>query len=145
MSLSLAVPLIKEFEGCRLKAYLCPAGIPTIGWGATGPDVFLGLVWSQEQADSRLLLDAGRAEREVKRLVARPLAPHQLAALTSFVFNLGPGAFAKSTLLRRLKAGETDVGAEFDKWVKARVGGRLKTLPGLVKRRAAERAMFEGR
>ena len=51
---------IRRFEGCKLKAYLCPAGVWTCGWGATGPDVVKGTVWTQEQADTRLIKDASR-------------------------------------------------------------------------------------
>lgn len=140
-ALSRAVALIKQFEGCKLRAYLCPANVPTIGWGATGTDIGLGLVWTQDQADNRLLIDASRFERGVKRALRVPADEGQLAAMTSFAYNVGLKAFEKSTLLRKFNTDDAEGAAkEFDKWVRG--GG--KVLPGLVKRRAAERKVFEG-
>lgn len=144
-ALSLAIPLIQRFEGCRLKAYPDPAtgGDPwTIGWGATGEGIRPGVVWTQDQADNRLLVDVARFERGVRKLVTRPLADHQLAALISFSYNCGLGNLASSTLLRLVNGGQHDLAAQqFARWNKA--GGRV--LRGLTRRRAAERACFEGR
>ena len=133
--------LIKQFEGLYLKAYRCPAGVPTIGYGYTA-GVAMGQTITQQQADDYLRRDVRQFERAVARLVTVPLTQGQFDALVSFAFNLGEGALAQSTLLRLLNAGDyAGAAAQFDRWNKA--GGRV--LPGLVRRRAAERALFESR
>lgn len=133
------VALVREFEGCRLDAYRCPAGIPTIGYGATGPDIRMGMVWTQEQADARLVEDLARFADGVERLVEVDLSDNQFAAIVSFAYNVGLGALAGSTLLRKLNAGDYEGAADqFPRWNKG--GGRV--LPGLVRRRAAERDLF---
>lgn len=133
------VRLVQEFEGCRLEAYRCPAGIPTIGYGATGPDIRMGMVWTQEQADARLVEDLARFADGVERLVEVDLSDNQFAAIASFAFNVGLGALRDSTLLRKLNAGDY-LGAadQLPRWNKG--GGRV--LPGLTRRRAAERDLF---
>lgn len=137
--LSHAAPLVKKYEGCRLKAYKCPAGVWTIGYGHTGPDVFEGRIWTQAQADAALDKDMQQAMDGIRRAVKVSLTDKQMAALVSFVFNLGIGAFRSSTLLKRINAHDL-AGAlrEFSKWTYA--GG--KHLEGLAKRRAAEAALF---
>ena len=133
--------LIKQFEGLYLQAYRCPAGVPTIGYGHTA-GVAMGQTITQQQADDYLRRDVRMFERAVERLVKVPLTQGQFDALVSFAFNLGEGALAQSTLLRLLNAGDyAGAAAQFDRWNKA--GGRV--LPGLVRRRAAERALFEAR
>ena len=133
--------LIKQFEGLYLKAYRCPAGVPTIGYGHTA-GVAMGQTITQQQADDYLRRDVRQFERAVARLVSVPLTQGQFDALVSFAFNLGEGALAQSTLLRLLNAGDyAGAAAQFDRWNKA--DGRV--LPGLVRRRAAERALFEAR
>lgn len=133
--------LIKQFEGLYLKAYRCPAGVPTIGYGHTA-GVAMGQTITQQQADDYLRRDVRQFERAVERQVSVPLTQGQFDALVSFAFNLGEGALAQSTLLRLLNAGDyAGAAAQFDRWNKA--GGRV--LPGLVRRRAAERALFEAR
>ena len=132
--------LIKRFEGCRLTAYLCPAGVPTIGWGHTG-DVKLGDKITQHQADVILTdVDLVKFEEGVERLAGDCVASsNEFSALVCFAYNVGLEALAKSTLLKKLKLGERYHAAnEFLKWNKA--GG--KVLPGLVKRRVAERELF---
>ena len=139
--LDLALPLVKRFEGLQLHAYLCPAGVLTIGYGHTGPDVHPGVVWTQHQADEALRRElAGFGER-VDALVIVPLQAHELAALASLAYNIGIGNFRSSTLLRKLNAGDR-VGCayQFLRWNRA--AGRI--LRGLTIRRAAERALFVG-
>lgn len=135
-----AIDLVKRFEGLYLHAYLCPAGVPTIGWGSTGPEIRLGQVWTQQQADERLARDVQRFADGVDRLVTVPATANERAALYSFAYNLGLGALGGSTLLRLLNAGRprAEVAAQFLRWTKA--GGR--ELPGLVRRRHAERDLF---
>ena len=130
--------LLIHFEGFRDKAYRDSAGVWTIGYGST-KGVHAGQRITRDQAAIRLADDVSQAESAVSRLVAVPLTQGQFDALVSFVYNLGAGGLAKSTLLKRLNAGDYPGAAdEFLKWVKA--GGRR--LQGLVRRRAAERALF---
>ncbi len=132
--------LIRQFEGLRLSAYLCPAAIPTIGYGSTA-GVKLGQTITAERAEQLLREDVRQFEAAVSRLVKVPLKQGQFDSLTSFAFNLGAKALEKSTLLRLLNAGDyPGAAAQFDRWVYA----SGKKLSGLVKRRAAERALFEG-
>jgi lysozyme len=140
-----AVDLVRHFEGLYLKAYLCPAGVPTIGVGATGPDIHLGLVWTKDQADARLAADLAEAAEDVDRYVKVPLSDDERGALSSFTFNLGGGALASSTLLKLLNSGDrAGAAAQFGRWTKAKVNGVSVDLPGLVSRRAAEAALFQG-
>jgi lysozyme len=139
-----AVELIARAEGCHLRAYLCPAGIWTIGFGTTGRDVVAGLTWTQDQADRAFAADIrGFAER-VAALCDRQLTANQHGALTSFAYNLGTTALANSTLLKRHKAKRyKEAAAEFLRWNKAKdASGKLVELAGLTKRRAAESALY---
>jgi lysozyme len=96
---------------------------------------------SQGEADALLVEDLTGAQRTVERLVKVPLTDAQYGALVSFVFNVGAGAFAKSTMLRLINEHDCQLAAlEFGRWVKA----NGETLPGLVKRRADEKALFYG-
>jgi lysozyme len=131
--------LIKSFEGLKLRAYLCPAKVWTIGFGSTGPHVTPGKVITEAQADELLQDDLDRFEKAVTRLVTVPLTQHQYDALVSFAFNVGISALERSTLLKRVNARLFDQArAEFAKWNRA--GGR--PLAGLTRRRAAEAALF---
>jgi lysozyme len=135
------VELIKHFEGCRLEAYLCPAGIWTIGYGHT-LDVKEGDRVDQEAAEAFLIEDLEEFEDHVQRLVEVDLSQDQFDALVSWTFNLGYGNLAASTLLARLNDGLYDeVPEQIKRWTRA--GGRV--LEGLVKRRNAEAALWEGR
>jgi lysozyme len=136
------IDLIKSFEGCRLKAYPDPGtgGAPwTIGWGTT-TGVVEGMACTQEQADQMLADDVAAVGRMVNSLLKIKVNQNQFDALVSFAYNVGSGALASSTLLRLVNAGEGEQAAnEFPKWVH---GGNGATLPGLVRRRAAERSLF---
>lgn len=137
-----AYDLIKQYEGLRLHAYQDSAGVWTIGWGHTG-DVRRGQSITVHQAEALLALDIGIAAAAVNRHVEAPLSQNMFDALVSFTFNLGEGRLAQSTLLKTLNLRDYHAAAnEFTKWTKAAVKGRKETLPGLVRRRAAERAMF---
>ena len=132
--------LIKHFEGLRLKAYQDSVGVWTIGYGHTKTAV-KGMVITEAQAEDLLRADLADAERSVEWLVHCDLDENEHGALVSFVFNLGAGNFAKSTLLKKLNAHQKlSASAEFAKWNKA--GG--KPLAGLTKRRDAERRLFLG-
>lgn len=131
--------LVRQFEGCRLQAYLCPAGIPTIGVGHTA-GVKLGDRCTVQQADLWLTHDLEDAGASVASLVRVPLTQGQFDALVSFTFNLGIRRLAESTLLILLNKGNYAGAADqFSRWV---YGGPQK-LPGLVARRAAEAALFQ--
>ena len=136
---ALGIALIRQFEGLRTCAYLDAAGIWTIGYGHTGDEVRSGARIDAAQADALLRQDLGKAEETVRSLVTQALAQASFDALVSFVFNVGASAFAGSTLLRRLNAGDVEgAAAEFERWQYA--GGRV--LPGLLRRRIAERTLF---
>ena len=131
--------LIKRFEGRYLKAYICPAGVLTIGYGHTGKDVKLNMTITEEDADRFLWNDIEIFATGVNVLVKVPLNENQFGALVSFSFNVGLGALEKSTLLRLLNNGWYDqVPAQLMRWNKG--GGR--ELSGLTKRRAAEAELF---
>ncbi len=135
------VMLIKRSEGCRLVPYRDSVGVWTDGFGNTYGVVPSGPAISQVTADADLARNLAGSERDVARLVTVALSQGQFDALVSFTFNLGAAALAGSTLLRRLNAGDAaGAAAEFPRWCHA--GNAV--LPGLVTRRAAERALFEG-
>lgn len=132
------IALIQQFEGLRLHAYRDSAGVPTIGYGSTR-GVRMGDEITEAQATELLAVDVERHAEGVRRLVDVPLTQSQFDALASFTFNVGVGALQRSTLLRKLNAGDYRGAAdELLRWTKA--GGR--ELRGLVRRREAERAMF---
>lgn len=139
------IEVIKEFEGLRLKAYLCPAGILTIGYGHTSaaglPTVVPGKLVSESQAEEILLNDLKKYEQGVSNLVKVQLSQGEFDALVSFAYNVGVGALSRSTLLKRINSERpSDVPAEFMKWTRG--GGR--ELPGLVRRRRAEVKLWRG-
>jgi lysozyme len=130
--------LAKRFESLRLKAYLCPAGVWTIGYGATGPGIGPGVVWTLEEAEARLERDASIHLAAAARLCPG-LTEGAWAAVADFSFNLGASRLAASTLRRRILARDwAGAGVELEKWVWG--GGRK--LPGLVLRRQVEKALL---
>ena len=138
MSTETLLALVKRFEGLKLKAYKCPAGVWTIGYGHTA-GVVAGMKITKEQAEALLEEDLGNARRSVQYFVKVPLTQNQLDALTSFVFNVGAGAFGRSTLVNRLnERNYSAVPVELKKWIRG--GG--KELPGLVTRREAESTLW---
>jgi lysozyme len=135
--------LIKGFEGLELKAYRCPAGVLTIGYGHTGMDVLVGQVITEAKATELLRRDMARFEAAVSRYVTRPLRQNQFDALVSLCYNVGEGNLWKSTVLRLVNANPDDpaIRAAFAMWNKG--GG--KVLPGLVRRRAKEAELYFSR
>ena len=133
--------LIKQFEGCELEAYLCPAGKWTIGYGHT-KNVQKDDHWSQHYAETMLDIELEEYEGYINDLVTVPLQQHQFDALVAWVYNLGVGNLLSSTLLVKLNAVEDeDVPHEIQRWNKA--AGEV--LEGLVRRRKAEALLFEGK
>lgn len=145
-AINLAIPLIKRFEGCRLWPYRDAVGIWTIGWGSTLDERGIPVTgntsqWTQAQADADLLARVVDLSARVDMMLPEGATDGQRAALYSFVYNLGLGRLMKSKLLALFCAGDVaGAAAEFDRWNMA--GG--KVLPGLVARRAAEKALFLG-
>lgn len=163
-----AVDLIKAFEGIpdgdpstvRIDAYLCPAGVWTIGWGHAIVDDGVQLKGPENKARARALYPGGITTEQavallrgdlvaraatVSSLVRVPIDANQYGALIALCFNIGAGNLRGSTLLRLLNAGDYRGAAdEFMAWNKARVNGVLKVLAGLSRRRRAERALFLG-
>ena len=137
-----AIDLIKEFEGLRLNAYLCPAGVWTIGYGHTRT-ARAGMRITKDQADLLLADDITRVVSSMMRHIRVPLDNYQYGALVSFVFNVGIGAFLGSTLLRLLNDNRHDlVPQQLMRWNKATIDGKRVELPGLTRRRAAEAQLW---
>lgn len=135
--------LIQSFEGLRLNAYRDVAGIPTIGYGHTGPEVHMGMAITQEQADRLFDADTDKFEAAVDRLTKGKATENQFGALVSFAFNLGADALAGSTLLRLHNSGDFAGAADqFRLWNKAKVNGKLVEVPGLTRRREAEAELY---
>lgn len=139
------IAFVQRHEGCRLHAYPDAKGVPTIGWGHTGPQVHLGLVWDQATADANLAADlhtaASALERKVGEACVAELTDNQYSALISFVYNLGTGDPSKPdwqiwTLLRNGKFDQ--VPPQFARFVYC--GGHK--LQDLVDRRAEEQKLF---
>lgn len=131
--------LIKSFEGKKLTAYVCPAGILTIGVGSTGPHVKKGMTITEAEAEALLREDLERFEAAVEKHTRGHATDNQFDALVSFAFNVGTEALRTSTLLRKHMEGDyAGAAAQFARW--NRGGG--KVLAGLTRRRAAEAALY---
>ena len=132
------IALIKEFEGLRLKAYKCPGGVWTIGYGHTA-GVKPGMVISEAQAEEYLMADLIASEKYLNSL-GLAINQNQFDALISLIYNIGIGNFQKSTLLRKARVNPNDnsIMDEFLKWVYSK--GRV--LPGLQRRRLAEMKLY---
>jgi lysozyme len=142
------LPLVKEFEGCKLVAYQDIVGVWTIGYGETlwlnssgqRVKVWPGLTITQAQADADVAGRYDEFEAKIKALIKVPVTSNQLGALVSFAYNLGEASLAGSTLLKLLNAGASPatVAVQFPRWNKA--GG--KVVDGLTRRRNAEAGLF---
>jgi len=138
------ISIIRKHEGLKLNAYLCPAGVWTIGWGNTfyenGSKVKQGDVITRERADALLLMIVNRFKNEMRPLITKPLTVNQESALVSFVYNVGVNALRHSTLLKKVNANPSDptIRDEFMKWNKA--NGAV--LPGLTNRRRDEANLY---
>lgn len=144
--IEVAAALARRFEGLYLRPYLCPAGVPTVGYGATyyedGTRVTLSdPPITRERAEQLLLWMVRTKYLPAVRNLCPNLSPDQTAALIDFTFNLGAGNLRASTLRRKINAGDYEAAPqEFRKWVRA--GGRV--LRGLVLRRESEITVFAG-
>jgi lysozyme len=141
---SKGIDLIKSFEGLKLVAYVCPANVPTIGYGTirypNGNKVKLGDTCTNLQAETYLKHDLKQFELSVDALCRDDLNANQFSALVSFAYNLGSGSLKSSTLLKKVNANPLDptIRKEFMRWIYA---GPLK-LSGLERRRTAEADLY---
>lgn len=136
------ISLVKSSEGCKLESYLDSDGIWTIGWGATGPEIGRGLVWTQEQADARLEQDLTRAWDQTMALCPNLLqaSPGKQSAIVDFTFNEGSGRLQHSTMRSAICMGAWGaVKAKLAQWIY----GNGKVLPGLVARRGKEITLID--
>lgn len=147
----LALALIEHFEGLRTRSYLCSARVPTIGIGSTryadGRAVKLGETIDADDARDLFALTLARNyEPGVRSAIGdAPTTPAQFGSLVSLCYNIGVGAFKRSSVARHHKGGEYAAAANaFAAWNKARVGGVLQPVAGLTRRRAAEAALYRG-
>lgn len=134
------INLIKGFETFKAVAYLCPAGVLTIGYGHTGKDVKEGMVITEEEAERLLVDDIILSEEAVRNNVRKSLTQNQYDALVSFVFNVGADGFRKSTLLKLVNIDPADeaIKNEFLRWKYS----KGKVLSGLERRRAVEAELY---
>jgi lysozyme len=143
-----AVNLIKEFEGFENKAYIDTDGTPVIGYGFSriaDQPVQIGDRISIQQANITLNKQLKAIQQELDQIIIVELRDHQLSALSSLAFNIGVDFVKSSTLIEKLNSGDYDGAAnEFLRWDKANIEGRLVQLPGLTRRRQAERQLFLG-
>jgi len=144
-AIKLATDLIIQFEGWSAKAYKCPAGILTIGWGRTGKDVKEGGVTTKDAERKWMETKVGDLCSHVRMkalntTIGLQLTDNQVAALACFIYNIGEGAFKGSGVRRNLLLGKIDEACEaWSRWEK---GGGI-VLKGLQRRRAAEIALFK--
>lgn len=139
------IAFIKQWESCSLKAYLCSAGVWTIGWGHTGAEVTRTTTWSQAKADFTFLEDVREYENIVDKYVTVPLTQNQYDALVAFAFNVGGANFRMSTLVRKVNGRDFNgAQAQFKRWNKAFDPKRNMhvSIKGLTNRREAERQLF---
>ncbi len=128
--------LLMGREGKRNAVYLDSVGVPTVGYGHTGPDVRMGDVWTDEQVEEAFAKDLERFENAVNAAVHVPIPQHAFDALVSFAYNVGVGAFSTSTLVRMINAGNTvEAANQFNRW---------HIPPEITSRRNGERDQFAG-
>lgn len=131
--------LIKEFEGCELTAYVCPAGVLTVGYGSTGSHVKSGMTITESEAEKLLKEDLERFVKVVNNETRANITQSMFDSLVSFAFNCGCDAYRNSTLLRLLNGNDYEGAAgQFSRWV----NGPNGPLAGLVRRREAEEKLF---
>jgi lysozyme len=139
------IDLIKQFEGFFTKAYLCPAGVVTIGFGSTmwmdNKKIKMGEIISMAGAEKLL---SWELTKKSSALIGLNLSQQQFDACLSLIYNIGVGNFNRSTLLKKIKANPNDetIADEFKKWNKAKVDGELIVLKGLTRRRDAEQQLY---
>lgn len=138
--------LIRRFEGFKGVAYLCPAGVPTIGWGTTEgvthDDVRNKRTVTRDQADQLLMRHLVQYEAAVQRALG-DCNQYEFDAAVSLAYNIGTAGFATSTVVKAHRRGDKQAACRaFGLWNKATVNGKKQVLPGLTARRAAEAALY---
>jgi len=143
------VDLVKHFEGLFLEAYVCPAGVMTIGYGSImwpdGTRIQKGQKVTPESAEKLLMWELNKKGTVINSYIKNTkINQDQFDSLLSFAYNLGLGNLNSSTLLKKVRLNPNDptIRDEFMKWTKARVGGKLTELRGLVRRRKAEADLY---
>lgn len=145
------VDLVKHFEGLFLEAYVCPAGVMTIGYGSImwpdGTRIQKGQKVTPDAAEKLLMWELDKKAVVINAWLEKSktkLSQEKFDAILSFAYNLGLGNLNSSTLLKKIKLNQNDptIRDEFMKWTKARVGGKLTELKGLVRRRKAEADLY---
>lgn len=140
-ALSILIQHLKEFEGCRLKAYQDTGGVWTVGYGCTGPNIVKSTVWTQAYADSALKERAAKALSNAIKYspTLADKSPYRQAAIASFIFNCGSTAYKNSTLKKCVDTGEWDKAqVQIQRWNKD--NGRI--IAGLARRRTQEAHML---
>lgn len=143
------IDLVKKWEGFRADAYLCPAGVWTIGYGITanagiGVDPKPGMTVTREQADRHLRAALERFARQIRPGVTAPINDNEFGAFLSLAYNIGAAGFLRSSALRHFNAGDkAEAAAAIKLWNKATVNGKRKVLQGLVNRREEEVRLFQ--
>jgi lysozyme len=143
-----AIALVQKWEGFKPEAYLCPAGVWTIGYGITanagiGIDPKPGMRVTEAQADQHLRAAMDRVARQIAPAITAPINENEFGAFVSLAYNIGAGGFKRSSALRHFNAGDKAKAAAAVKlWNKATVSGKLQVLRGLVNRREEEVALF---
>jgi lysozyme len=138
-----AFELIKKWEGCKLKAYLCPAGKWTIGYGATGEGIEEGTVWTQEKADAALASKVAGLSKAITKGITGPTRQGQFDAFISLSYNIGLYALLTSTAFKQHNKGLLkDAAIAITWWNKITVNGVKVYSAGLNRRRLAEKALY---
>jgi lysozyme len=143
-----AIALVRKWEGFKPEAYLCPAGVWTIGYGITanagiGIDPKPGMRVTEAQADQHLRAAMDRVARQIAPAITAPINGNEFGAFVSLAYNIGAGGFKRSSALRHFNAGDkAKAAAAIKLWNKATVGGKRQVLRGLVNRREEEVALF---
>lgn len=142
------VDLVKRWEGFRAEAYLCPAGVWTIGYGTTsragvGVLVQPGMRMTEPDAETFLRKGLEKFAKEIRPHITAPINENEFGAFLSLAYNIGPSAFRGSSALRHFNAGDkAKAAAAIKLWNKATVNGKRQTLQGLVNRREDECRLF---
>jgi lysozyme len=143
------IDLIKKWEGFKAEAYLCPANVWTIGYGITagagiGVDPKPGMRVTRAEAEEHLRMALDRFAAQIRPAITAPINENEFGAFVSLAYNIGTGGFRSSSALRHFNAGDKARAANAMKaWNKARVGGKLTVLQGLVNRREDEVKLFQ--
>ena len=136
------ISLIKQYEGYKSCAYKDCAGVWTCGYGSTGCDVYEDTVWTQDYAESRLATHIKQLESYLNTLITVRLTDNQRTALLSLIYNIGIGAFSKSTLRKYINA-EKDKDSIKEQWMRWNKAGG-KVVNGLTARRVKEWEVYDG-